>query len=432
MDFTTARRLSVPLENKEKRVDLQTRLVALASSERRREEATGLARLLGAEELLLFIPEPGLDVLLPAPGFPQTLPEGREWRLFLSECLTAGRHKSLLFFPDRTTKKKAVGFSIPGGGVLALLGGNPTEEVEALLPLFPLLISAIRGERAALAFTGQTQIAQSSVAEARRLAEALDAARHKVEEALAKAQAASRIKSQVVSVVSHELRTPLNAIIGYTALLKDSEWGAGGMSSEEMLDRIRHNALNLLDLINNLLDLGKIEAGKVGLHVKEVSLSHLLKGIIYNFEPMAQEKKLKLEFIDDPTGPEIQSDPGRLKQIFINLVSNAMKFTNAGSVKVRLKHDPVEKEIRVEISDTGVGIKPNDLSFIFEPFYQSDPSNTRMHEGTGLGLSIVKKLLDLLGGKVEVTTQLQVGATFIVYLPYLPPDQSLEPRQALV
>lgn len=423
MDFTTARRWSVRSVNEQKLSQLQVQFAALASREQRREKAARLARSLGAEELLIFVPEPGLDALLPAPGFPQTLPEGREWHRFLSACVVSKRQQGVLSFPDRDIRKKAAGFYIEGGGVLVLLGGNPTEEIEMLLPLFPLLVSSIRGERAALAFAGQTQIARNSAAEARRLAEALDAARYHLEQALTEAQAASRIKSQLISVVSHELRTPLNAIIGYASLLRDPDLAGEGINPKEMLNRIENNALILLELINNLLDLSKIESGKMTLRINDFSLSRLLKEIVYNFGPMAEKKGLRLEMIDDPSAPEIRSDPGRLEQIFINLLSNAIKFTESGSVTVHLKHHPAERELSVAVSDTGIGIEESDLAFIFEPFYQSDASYTRVHEGTGLGLSIVKDLVELLGGRVDVISRPQVGTTFTVQLPYVLPDR---------
>lgn len=233
------------------------------------------------------------------------------------------------------------------------------------------------------------------------------------------AEEANRMKSQFVSIVSHELRTPLNAVIGYNSLMRESRFWKNAVKRNEMLDRISYNSQALLDLINVILDLNRMEAGKIMVHPEEVFLSKIVEEAVNNLSIMAGDKGLKILFIDDRSLPPILSDRAKLRQIFINLIANAIKFTDEGSIVVRLVHQPDVKEVCIEIEDTGIGMTEEQLSRVFEPFYQAEPSNTRARGGTGLGLSIVKRLVDLLGGKIEVVSQPEKGSIFTIRLPYL-------------
>lgn len=247
--------------------------------------------------------------------------------------------------------------------------------------------------------------------------------RVRVEEALKQktqeAEEASRVKSDFLSVASHEIRTPLNAIVGYASLLKQRRI-ADAEKQKEMSERIYQNAKELLDLINRLLDLNKIEAGRMDLHAQsnEVSLSELVQQVMRDLRLMWDEKGLAATFIDDPTVPTIRSDSGKLRQVFTNLIANAVKFTEKGSITIRLIHEPKRKTVSVEIKDTGVGIPENELSRIFEPFYQGKTRPAGDYSGTGLGLSIVKKFVEYLRGSIRVASIPGVGSTFIVSLPY--------------
>jgi signal transduction histidine kinase len=232
------------------------------------------------------------------------------------------------------------------------------------------------------------------------------------------AQEANRVKSQFLSTVSHELRTPLNAIIGYSVLLKDPRHRETAKKQEEMLGRIHHNAMVLLDLINSVLDFSKIEAGKISLQIEAISLRPMIEQILSALKLMGDEKGLRFQLIDDPTVPTIRSDPGKIRQIFINLISNAIKFTEKGSVTVSIAHLPEKGRVVVVVSDTGAGISEEDLSRIFQPFFQADPSDTRAYAGTGLGLTIVKHFVTLVGGTIEVKSRPGAGSSFAVFLPY--------------
>jgi PAS domain S-box-containing protein len=228
-------------------------------------------------------------------------------------------------------------------------------------------------------------------------------------------QKANRLKSEFLASMSHELRTPLNAIMGYAALLSDRIYGDVNDRQEEGLRRIHVSAEHLLALINDILDLAKIEAGKMPLHLSPVSVALVVAEISQQVEPIVRRKQLSFS-TDLPNGlPVMMSDGTKIKQVLLNLLSNAVKFTNKGGVTVRVR---VENDmVRVDIEDTGIGIRSEDLEAIWEDFRQVDQSRTREFGGTGLGLSITRKLIQALGGSIRVQSEYGTGSTFSVALP---------------
>jgi|GEM_PF-1344793 len=233
------------------------------------------------------------------------------------------------------------------------------------------------------------------------------------------AEEANRLKTEFLSNVSHELRTPLNAIIGYTHLLQDEIYGPLQQAQREPLGGVRRNAASLLSLINNLLDLSKIEAGKVEVVLEEFDLDELLREVFENVKPLLHEKAIQVHWdLTEPLFP-LWSDPLRVRQIFLNLLSNAIKFTDHGSIIISAKNQATPRGVVLSIEDTGIGMKQEDLPTIFDPFRQVDGSLTRSAEGTGLGLTIVKKSLNLIEGTIEVESEFGKGSRFTVFLPHL-------------
>jgi PAS domain S-box-containing protein len=226
---------------------------------------------------------------------------------------------------------------------------------------------------------------------------------------------ANKLKSEFLASMSHELRTPINALIGYSALLLDGVLGDVNQRQQDALLRGRSAAEHLLALINDILDLAKIEAGKMPLRLEEVSLRDVTLEVTQQVEPMVRKKQLEFTIDIAPDCPPIYSDRTKVKQILLNLLSNAVKFTNRGRVSVEA-HRAVDG-VRVDVVDTGIGIRASDLHAIWEDFRQVDQSRTREFGGTGLGLSITRKLLDRLGGSVDVRSTYGEGSTFSVYLP---------------
>jgi len=226
---------------------------------------------------------------------------------------------------------------------------------------------------------------------------------------------ANRLKSEFLASVSHELRTPMNAIIGYTKLMLD---GLDGDLTEQQiadLQRVAQAADNLLGLINGLLDLAKIEAGKMELNSEEVDVHTVVEEVIELVRPQAEAKGLALEMDVPRVLPAAFADRARVRQVLVNLAANAVKFTEHGHVTVAAS--TADGWITLSVSDTGVGISPEALTYIFDEFRQADSSTTRKYGGTGLGLAISKRLVALHGGRIWVDSAMGTGSTFRFTLP---------------
>jgi signal transduction histidine kinase len=221
--------------------------------------------------------------------------------------------------------------------------------------------------------------------------------------------------------MSHELRTPINALIGYSALLIDGVLGEINERQRDALQRGRAAAEHLLALINDILDLAKIEAGKMPLHLEELELRDVVGEVSQQIEPMLRKKQL--EFVVDIGGdcPALYTDRTKVRQVLLNLLSNAVKFTTRGRVSVVARCEDPSAGVRIDVVDTGIGIREKDLQSIWEDFRQVDQSRTREYGGTGLGLSITRKLLDRLGGTVSVTSKYGEGSVFSITLPLRTP-----------
>jgi len=231
-------------------------------------------------------------------------------------------------------------------------------------------------------------------------------------------EAASRHKSEFLANTSHELRTPLNAILGYTDLIQDNIYGEVPDRIREVLDRVRSNGRHLLGLINDVLDLSKIEAGRLTLSVAEYSMREVVQTAITATANLAAEKHLGLTAAISENLPSGQGDERRLTQVVLNLVGNAIKFTEKGEIIV--KATAADGAFQISVSDTGPGIAARDQERIFEEFQQVDSSSTRRKGGTGLGLSISKRIIELHGGRIWVESELGRGSSFRFTLPLRP------------
>ena len=226
----------------------------------------------------------------------------------------------------------------------------------------------------------------------------------------------NRMKSEFLANMSHELRTPMNAIIGYSSLLLDKVYGEISPKQEQGLKRIETNGKNLLQLINNILDLSKLSAGRMPLFIEPCDLKDIVDEVLGTMECLARERKLTLT-ADVDADIHLRTDKTKLKQVLINLIGNAIKFTHEGGISVRAEALTGPARVRLYVQDTGIGIKEEELPLVFEEFKQLDASSTRKYGGTGLGLSITKKLVELLGGAITVKSMVGVGSTFVATLP---------------
>ena len=230
-------------------------------------------------------------------------------------------------------------------------------------------------------------------------------------------QMASENKSQFVSSMSHELRTPLNAIIGLTEMMVTNAARFGAEKAQEPLQRVNRAGTHLLSLINQVLDLSKIEAGKLELNPQTVQLAPLIEEVIGTARQLAEQNKNRLILNAQENLGALTVDPLRLRQILLNLLSNACKFTKEGEVKLQARRMADGRVIELSVSDTGIGMTPEQQAKLFEEFTQADATTAQRFGGTGLGLAIARKLARMMGGDVTVTSEPGKGSAFTVRLP---------------
>src|SRR5438309_10675904 len=226
----------------------------------------------------------------------------------------------------------------------------------------------------------------------------------------------SRYKSEFLANMSHELRTPLNAIMGFSEILLDLTMNLTAGERTEFLRNIHSSGQHLLGLINDILDLAKIEAGKMDLHAEEMPVAQALQEVTAILEPMARQQGLQLRMVGAADAGVIKADRSKFKQVLYNLLSNAVKFTPApGTITVSVKDS--SEQLTVSVEDTGIGMKAEDLPKLFREFEQVDASYTRRYQGPGLGLALCRRFVEMHGGRIWVESQFGKGSTFTFTLP---------------
>jgi PAS domain S-box-containing protein len=236
------------------------------------------------------------------------------------------------------------------------------------------------------------------------------------------AEAADLLKSAFLATMSHELRTPLNSIIGFTGTVLQGLAGPLNDEQRKQLEMVRDSARHLLALINDVLDISKIEAGQLEVSHEPFDLRASVMKTAGIVKPMADKKGLELRISIAPEIDSLVSDPRRVEQVLLNLLNNAIKFTEYGAVSLKAEIAPSgpeaqDPQLHIAVADTGIGIKAEDLGMLFQPFRQIDSGISRQHEGTGLGLAICRRLAELLGGRIEATSEWGRGSTFTLVLP---------------
>jgi signal transduction histidine kinase len=269
----------------------------------------------------------------------------------------------------------------------------------------------------------------------------------RLQEAFDRLKELDRLKSNFLATVSHELRTPLTSIIGYSEMLQEGMAGELKPEQLEFVKTIHDKGEQLLSLIMGLLDLSKLESGTMRMSLRAVHIEGVLGEVVSTLAPAARKKGVKLELDMSGDLAELRGDPERLRQVFLNLVENALKFTPvSGSVTLRARMmaddggdaedeglslmAPTRARLEVRVIDTGIGIPARERTRVFDPFYQVDSSSTREYGGTGLGLSIVKRLVEAHSGTIRIEENAPRGTVFVVSLPQATPTVAEAPRVA--
>lgn len=398
---------------------------------------------MGGDDLLLFIPDPELGLLLPVLGFPQTMRGGREWRGFLESASSKAVVRANLPSPYSEDTVPVSSISGSSGIVLVLFGADPHEHLfQRLAELLPLAGQALEREQQLRVSNAQLEHMRGEVRSARLLSTALDQLRRELEQALEtagretavaetakkdvlkanvelaiardQALAASRSKGSFLANMSHELRTPLTAIIGYSEMLQEDIADEG---AQKDLQRIHDAGRHLLTLVSDILDMAKIEAGHVELFAEPFTAEEIINEAVEIATPqMAGGGNTCV--VETAQGiPPLFTDQSKLRQILLNLLSNAAKFTTGGTVTVAAGYSKSTGMINFTVADTGIGMSAEAMPRLFTEFSQLNDSSTKTVPGTGLGLAISKRLCKLLGGEIAVESKLGEGSTFQVAIP---------------
>lgn len=367
--------------------------------------------------MLILISDRELGLLLPAPGLPQTLPDGKRWRAFLDRCLEKSSHADELLFPTAGSSMSARGFAGDDGSVVVFFGGDlRLETAMDITLLLPLIASAFDGERIATVSHAATAVAKQAASQARLLADSLDKARNELRQTLAEARRANAAKDRFLAVLSHELRTPLNPVLMAASAMETDPRLPPEIRAD--ISMIRRNVELEARLIDDLLDLTRIANGKVHLQRKIVDAHELLEQaiVVVQADCSSIQPALTLDFA--ATQHCIDGDAARIQQVFWNLIRNAVKFTALdGRVTVRTSN-PDSATLRIEVVDTGIGIAPEALPKIFNAFEQAEPEINHTFGGLGLGLAISKTLAEMHGGTLRAESAgMEKGASFIFEMP---------------
>jgi signal transduction histidine kinase len=389
-------------------------MVRLGCVDTRAEAARALASRLGVKDVLLFVRDPQLGALIPAPGLPQTVHGGRTWRAFLKTCPPTGRFVGEVELPQGA-HCSAHAF-MEGGSALIALGGALCEtELAGVTRLLPLLASILAAEQAAVLARSQAAAAKETADRAHALASALEAARAEAAKLNAELRGEHRRKDEFLAMLGHELRNPLAPLVTSLELLRRHTLTPD--MAKSVLDVMTRQTNQLARLVDDLLDVSRVSRGHIDLKRENLVLAEALDDAVAESRSLLDARQHVLEIVGPDEPLVINADRVRLTQIFGNLLNNAAKYTDeGGKLKLSMRRDGPDAVVAVE--DNGIGISAEMLPRIFDLFAQGPVSLDRAHGGLGIGLTLVRTLVELHGGRVTAQSDgLGKGSTFMVRLP---------------
>ncbi|HUP92804.1 MAG TPA: ATP-binding protein [Solimonas sp.] len=401
-------------------------IVRLGSREERAEGARALAARVGADQLILFVADRELGVLLPASGFPQTLDGGPTWRTFLRRCNAPGRHQAPVELP-RGSFRPALALAQHNAAVV-FIGGAPRDDETALVAqLLPLLAAMLSCEQAVLSTTGEAAEAHAAVERATALASALEAARAEGVKLNAELHDEQRGKDVFLAMLAHELRNPLAPLVTSIDLLRRGGLDPAGV--ELQLGMMTRQVGQLTSLVEDLLDVSRVSRGLIELRREALWLAQPLRVAVETVRPLLESRQHRFQLTLDEEALAVNGDPVRLTQIFANLLHNAAKYSDPGGSLV-LSASREGDEAVVRVTDSGIGIAPEMLPHIFDLFSQAPVAIDRAQGGLGIGLTLVRTLVELHGGRVQASSAgVGHGSTFTVHLPLASAPPAVIPVQ---
>lgn len=397
-------------------------IAGLHDSFSRLSAAKKLAEFLGASDLIIFIRDPELDLLLPGPGYLQTLQDGLAWKAFLSAC-GEEYHRGRVPYPNKNTFSNAIGFTDPGGSVAVLIGGSPqNKDIEPLKKLLPLITALLKKEQQMIGNNSIAKTAESTARKAQKLAQSLDFIRQDLRKALIKQdidrQAIEELmnkKDEFMNIASHELKTPLTSMKSYAQMMSRR---LHSLYPDKLLidfsDKAIKQTEKLILLVNDLFDLSKIQSGRLAFNVSEFNFNDLITECIEQIQNTTHTHRIILsgKIVTDFSG-----DRNRLEQVFSNLLSNAVKYSpKADKVLVEIMSD--DGMVEVKITDYGIGISEQDLPNISQRFFRVQATANNFN-GLGLGLYISSQIIEGHSGKMIVESKLNKGSSFRIIMPVL-------------
>lgn len=389
-------------------------VASLSDRSTRVQAARDLAARLGADELLLFLPDPQLGVLLPAPGFTQTLRGDSAWRTFLSECSAGRRTKRLVELPVGSARTAV---AVSSADIVAvLLGGEPhANEVTTLASAMPLLAGLLKSEHEIALASAEATDARESANRANLLSAALEAARSEHAKLNAELRDEHRRKDEFLAMLAHELRNPLSPLLTSLEVLRHPSVTVD--VRDRHIEVMRRQVSQLSRLVEDLLDVSRVGRGRIELRRRQVSLREVIDHALEECQPLLQARRHKLSVSLPEAALLVDVDAVRMRQVFANLINNAAKYTDPGG-RLMLEADREGSEAVVRIKDNGIGIAADLLPHVFDLFAQGQVSIERAQGGLGIGLTLVRMLLELHGGSVAVESPgTGQGSTCTVRLP---------------